>query len=336
MRAAWYDEQGAAEDVLHVGEQPTPEPTAGEVRVRVAFSGVHLGDIGKRRGYWGSTMPFPRVIPHGDGAGVIDAVGSGVSADRIGERVWVYLAQSYRPRGTAAEFVVVPAAHAVKLPESVPFEAAAGLGIPGITGHRAIHAAGELAGKNVLVTGATGAVGRAAVAAARRSGATVIGSARRAEELDAVRALPVHHAVLGGPGMADRITDIIGSEQLDLAADVAFDANIDELLPALRYNGAISTYATGDGTPSIPYWPLGFKNITIRFLSNDDFPEAANQDAARDLTSMLTNGSLHYPVRAIYPLEAIAAAHDDVEHGHGNERVLVHVQDIDTSSTQEH
>jgi NADPH2:quinone reductase len=94
MKAAWYDGQGAARDVLRVGELPVPAPAPGEVRVRVEASGIHVGDIGKRQGYWGSTMAFPRVVPHGDGVGVIDAVGKGVAAERIGERVWVFLAQS--------------------------------------------------------------------------------------------------------------------------------------------------------------------------------------------------------------------------------------------------
>ncbi|HEV7713731.1 MAG TPA: alcohol dehydrogenase catalytic domain-containing protein [Asanoa sp.] len=126
MRAAWYDRQGPASEVLQVGELPDPRPGDGEVRVRVSVSGIHVGDLGKRQGWWGSTMPYPRVVPHGDGAGTIDAVGPGVDRSRTGQRVWVYLAQSYRPFGTAADYTVVPAHHAVPLPTSVPFEQAAG------------------------------------------------------------------------------------------------------------------------------------------------------------------------------------------------------------------
>lgn len=325
MRAAWYDRQGDAAEVLEVGELPIPEPGPGEVRVTVEVSGVHIGDVGKRRGFWGSTMAFPRVIPHGDGAGVIAAVGDGVDAARVGERVWVFLAQSYRPWGTAAEYVVVPAAHAIPLPDAVPFAAAAGLGIPGITGHRAVFADGDVRGRTVLVTGATGAVGRAAVASALRGGATVIGSVRRDDELDAVRALGVHHAVRGGEGLAGRIAALVGDDAVDVAADVAFDADIDELAATLRYGGAVATYATGDARPRIPFWPLGFKNVTVRFLSNDDFPEAANQHAARDLTAALADGSLIFPIARILPLDRIAEAHDAVEGGAGAGRVLIDV-----------
>jgi NADPH:quinone reductase len=156
MRAAWYERQGPAAEVLQVGEMPIPETGPDEVRVRVTASGISSGDLGKRRGWSGAEMAFPRVIAHGDGAGVIDAVGDAVDRSRFGERVWVYLAQSYRPFGTAAEYTVVPARHAVPLPASVAFEQAAGLGIPGITAHRAIFADGPVAGQNVVVTGAVG------------------------------------------------------------------------------------------------------------------------------------------------------------------------------------
>ena len=110
VRAVWYDRQGPASEVLQVGELPDPEPEPGEVRVRMRYSGVNPGDTKKRRGWLGSSMPYPRVIPHSDGAGVIDAVGSDVVRSRVGRRVWVYGAQSYRPFGTAAQYTVVPRA----------------------------------------------------------------------------------------------------------------------------------------------------------------------------------------------------------------------------------
>src|SRR5947209_1925218 len=108
MRAAWYEIQGAARDVLVVGDMPAPEPGPDEVRIHVAASGVNPGDVKKRQDSFGYGMPYPRVIPHSDGAGTIDRVGEGVPTSRVGERVWCYGAQSYRPFGTAAEYVVVP------------------------------------------------------------------------------------------------------------------------------------------------------------------------------------------------------------------------------------
>ncbi len=140
MHAVWYDRKGPAGEVLEVGELPTPEPGPGEVRVRLTFSGINPGDTKKRSAWLDSPMPYPRVIPHSDGAGVIDAVGAGVDATRVGRRVWVYDAQSYRPFGTAAQFTVVPDRTAVELPDNVPDELGACLGIPGITAHRAVSA----------------------------------------------------------------------------------------------------------------------------------------------------------------------------------------------------
>jgi NADPH2:quinone reductase len=325
MRAAWYAEQGAARDVLRTGDLPIPEPAEGEVRVRVELSGIHVGDIGKRQGYWGSTMAFPRIVPHGDGLGVVDAVGAGVPRERIGERVWVFLAQSYRPGGTAAEYTVVPSGHAVVLPAGVDAAQAAGLGIPGITGHRAVTAGGRVAGSNVLVTGATGAVGRAALAVARRSGATVLATVRRESEREAALKLGAHHAFLAGPSLREQIVDTVGAEAIDLVADLAFDRNVELAAELLRYGGSIATYASGDAQPKIPFWQLGFKNVTVRFLSNDDFPETANQEAARDLTAALVAGDLVYDVRATYPLEQIVRAHEDVEQGSGTSRVLLEI-----------
>ncbi|MEE6260295.1 NADPH:quinone reductase [Plantactinospora sonchi] len=326
MRAAWYDRQGPAREVLQVGELPDRWPGEGEVRVRVAVSGIHVGDLGKRQGWWGSTMSFPRVVPHGDGAGVIDAVGFGVDPSRIGERVWVYLAQSYRPFGTAAEHTVVPARHAVPLPADVPYEQAAGLGIPGITAHRAILADGPVTGQRVLVTGALGAVGRAALAVARRGGAIVVATVRTPDQVEHALAAGAHHAVDTADGdVAARILEYTGGEPVDRVAELAFDANLATNLEILRVGGVIATYATGAAEPRIPYWPLGFKNITVRFLSNDDFPESANEAAATELTAALVAGDLRYPISARLPLAEIAQAHELVEHGQTRGRVVLDV-----------
>jgi len=124
MKAAWYEKQGAPKDELILGQMDDPQPGAGEVRIRVAFSGVNPGDVKKREDAFGVGMPYPRVIPHSDGSGTVDAVGDGVSREWVGRRVWCYGAQSYRPFGTAAEYTVVPLQQAVKLLEGVPRQVA--------------------------------------------------------------------------------------------------------------------------------------------------------------------------------------------------------------------
>src|SRR2546425_7166462 len=128
MRAAWYEKNGPAAEVLRVGEIPIPEPGPGEVRVRIVASGLNPTDVKSRRG--SRPMGFPRVVPHQDGAGVIDKVGRGVPASRVGERVWLYIVQWQRAWGTAAEYSVVPARLAVTLPNNTTFAQGACLGIP--------------------------------------------------------------------------------------------------------------------------------------------------------------------------------------------------------------
>jgi NADPH:quinone reductase len=153
MRAAWYEKQGPAREVLQVSEMPDPTPSAGEVRIRIAVSGINPGDTKKRGDAFGVGMAYPRVIPHSDGAGRIDQTGPGVSAEWIGRNVWCYGAQSYRAFGTAAEFTVVPVDHVAPLPAKVPMEQGACLGIPGITAHHAVHIGGDVRGRTVLVQG---------------------------------------------------------------------------------------------------------------------------------------------------------------------------------------
>lgn len=178
MKAAWYEKQGAARDVFTIGEMADPQPLAGEVRIRIAFSGVNPGDVKKRHDAFGIGMPYPRVIPHSDGSGTVDAVGADVAREWIGRRVWCYGAQSYRPFGTAAEYTVVPLKQVVQLPKSVLLEQGACLGIPGITAHRAVYVAGSVEGQTVLVQGGAGAVGACAVQLAHRAGARVIATCR--------------------------------------------------------------------------------------------------------------------------------------------------------------
>lgn len=327
MIAAWYDEQGPAADVLHVGELPTPEPAPGEVRIRLRVSGVSPGDTKKRAGWPGSPMIYPRVIPHSDGAGVIDAVGDGIDGRRLGERVWTYGAQSYRPFGTAAQMTCVPAAQAIRLPDNVADELGACLGIPGITAHRAVFGDGPVAGKTLLVHGVLGSVSSLAAQLARWGGATVIGSVVRSTDLDKIDAMAIDQAVaLDGPDTVATIRRLAPSG-IDRVVEVDFSDNV-ALDAAVTANGAvIAAYASRDDKPEVPFWPLLFNNVTIRLLGSDDFPAAVKQLAATDLTTAAGAGALTVDIARPHPLAAIAAAHDHVDSGPRNGRVLVSIPD---------
>ncbi|PSM42440.1 NADPH:quinone reductase [Streptomyces dioscori] len=322
MLASWYDEQGPAADVLRVGELPDPHPGPGEVRVRV--SGVNPGDTKKRRGWLGSSMPYPRVVPHSDAAGVIDEVGAGVDARRVGQRVWVHGAQSYRAFGTAAQFTVVPGPQAVPLPGHLSDELGASLGIPGITAHRAVFADGPVDGRTVLVHGVLGGVGSLAAQLARWGGATVIGTVRRGGDLDRVDPGVLPHTV--ALDAADPAAEIrsFAPEGVHRVVEVSLSANADLDNAVTALDAVIAAYGTHADRTELPFWPLLFNNVTLRLLGSDDFPAAARRQAARDLTAAAAAGALTVDIGDRHPLEDIAEAHDRVDAG-GRGRVLVTV-----------
>src|SRR5262245_60492194 len=181
MRAAYYETNGAARDVLRVDEVETPQPGRGEVRVRLAVSGVNPSDVKSRAGLT-RKIAFARVIPHSDGAGEIDQVGEGVSPARVGERVWIWNGQWRRPFGTAAQSITLPADQAVPLPKSTTVEAGACLGIPAYTAWQAVELAGIGEGSSVLIAAGAGAVGHYAIQLAKRRGAAVITTVSSAEK----------------------------------------------------------------------------------------------------------------------------------------------------------
>jgi NADPH2:quinone reductase len=326
VRAVWYERQGPAGEVLQIGELPDPEPGPGEVRVRVRLSGVNPGDTKKRRGWLGSAMPYPRVIPHSDGAGVVESVGVGVDPVRVGRRVWVHGAQSYRPFGTAAQLTVVPAQQAIDLPDEVPDELGACLGIPGITAHRAVFADGPVAGATVLVQGVLGAVGALTAQLAYWGGATVIGTVRRSADLErAGTAAFAYTVALDQPHPAGVIRAHAPSG-VDRIIEVAFSDNIDLDAAVAKNHTVIAAYATRGDRPDFPFWPMLFDNIVIRLLGSDDFSAASKQQAAVDLTAAAVDGALSMPIGTPLPLERAAEAHDLVDAG-TRDRVLLAIPD---------
>jgi NADPH:quinone reductase len=321
--AAWYDRPGPAAEVLEVGEMPDPEPGPSEVRVRVAVSGINPGDTKKRDDWVGYGMPYPRVIPHSDGAGVIDAIGVEVDPARIGERVWVYGAQSYRAFGTAAQLTAVPADQAVALPDNVSDEVGACLGIPGITAHRAVFGDGPVEGTTVLVHGVLGGVGSMAAQLAAWRGATVIGSVRRRTDLTRVDDAVTHRIALdeGDPTASIRQA---APDGVDRIVEVSFSDNVDLDAAVAAPEAVIAAYATRDPRPAFDFWPMLFANLTVRLLGSDDFPAAAKHQAAADLTAAAQERALRIPIADPLPLDRIADAHDEIDAG-ARERIVLSI-----------
>jgi NADPH2:quinone reductase len=322
MKAAWYEKQGPAREVLVVGEMPDPIPAAGEVRIRIAVSGINPGDIKKREDAFRYGMPYPRVIPHSDGAGRVDQVGAGVPSEWMGRSVWCYGAQSYRPFGTAAEFTVVPVDQIARLPESAAMEQGAGLGIPGITAHRAVHVTGSLNGRTVLVQGAAGSVGICAVQLARRAGARVIGTVRSSLDEATAKSAGAHEVLVSDKELTSRVR-ALAPDDIDHIVEVAFGANIETDVELLKVGGSIASYATDNAAPKTPVWQMIFKNIRLFFLGSDDFPKEAKLQAAKDLNAALEAGWPGFEIGERIPLGDIARAHELVEHPVRPGRVVV-------------
>ncbi|WP_119391246.1 NADPH:quinone reductase [Taklimakanibacter lacteus] len=314
MKAAWYERNGAAHDVLIVGDLPTPEPSRGEVLVRLNVSGVNPSDVKSRAG---RPLAGPLVVPHSDGAGIIEKAGAGVPVARIGERVWLWNGQWQRPMGTAAEFIALPAAQAVRLPQGVDFAVGACLGIPGLTAMHAVNLHGPLAGKTLLVTGAASAVAHYATQIAVARGARVIGTASAARSRHALAA--------GADAVIDYKTENVAERVLDLTHGKGADGVIDmdfsstgALLSAgiLAPHGKLVGYGSNQrGTNPLPFTDSLFRSLTLQFFLVYELRAEDRAAAIADLNAMLASGSLRHSIGARFPLADIAAAHETVEAG---------------------
>ncbi len=325
MKAVWYETPGPADAVLAVGQMADPEPGAGEVRVRIVVSGINPVDC-KRRQAGHPSHTWPRIVPHFDGAGVIDRVGVGVPAARTGERVWVCEAQLRRPGGTAAEFTTVPADRASPLPDDIGFDAGACLGVPAITAHTCVLSNGDLAGRWVLVTGGAGAVGRHAVRMAKLVGArvvaTVSGAAKAAIAMEAGAEAVVDYRT---EDVAAAVRDRTGGAGVDHMVDMDFGYNLAAALDLLNPGGAIATIASARVPhPQLPFHGLIAKDITVRFVSAFAMAESRKRQAMTDIGTWLAAGELTHRIGPRFPLEETAAAHRAVEEG-ADGKVLVDV-----------
>ena len=313
MRAAIYEANGPAREVLRLIDLPDPVPAAGEVLVRVRASGVNPSDVKKRAA---PPLEFPRIIPHSDGAGVIEAVGPGVSAGRVGERVWLWNAQWNRAFGTAAELVALPQEQAVPLASSLLFEQGATFGIPLQTALAALLPFDELRGAWVLVQGGTGAVGRFAIQAAKRFGARVVATAGSAEKAALSLAAGADHAVnYRDPDWVARARTLTGGAGFDRIIEVEFGTNAAADAELLRAShGTIAVYGSAAApVAQLEVRRLMFKTATLRFVLVYDLTP---RDRAAVLEAVARLGpGLQIDVAERFPLEEIVRAQEAQESG---------------------
>lgn len=322
MRAAVYGRVGPAHEVLKIAELPRPEPGAGEVRVRLHASGINPADVKRRAGWRGRTTLETPIVPQGDGAGVIDAVGPGVDPALEGTRVWIWSIPSDTfmrdgmEMGTAAEWAVLPAANAVPLPDGVSFEVGAALGVPAITAHYALLCDGPVSGLTVLVQGGAGAVGAAALAMAKAAGARTIATVSSAAKAEVAREAGADHTVNRREGDTAEAIAALAPEGVDRIVEVDFGANATLDSKVLRMGGTIASYSSPSAPePVMPYYPLQMRLATIRLISCYFLSEAARSAATADINAHLESGALNPLVAATYDLDDIAEAHAAVERG---------------------
>jgi NADPH2:quinone reductase len=327
MRAAFYERTGPARDVLSLAEMETPTAGAGEVRVRLATSGVNPSDVKTRGGVRSRDLPFPRIVPHSDGAGVIDQAGPGVAPARIGERVWVWNAAWGRPFGTAAEYVVLPAAQAVALPPNVGFDAGACLGIPALTAYHAVHCNGGVAGRAVLVAGGAGAVGHYAVQFARLAGATRVLATVSGDAKAALARVAGADATLNyrTEDVARRCLELTDGAGVDRIVELDLAANLKTDLAALRRDGEITAYGSGAPEIAVPFFPAIVANVRLQFFIVYNLSPADRERALAGVTALLEQGRLQHNVAERLPLAQIAQAHELVEAGRAAGNVVLDI-----------
>ncbi|MET0867328.1 MAG: NADPH:quinone reductase [Pseudorhodoplanes sp.] len=312
MRAFYYEAMGPARDVLRMGEVETPQPGSGEVRVRIATSGVNPSDV-KSRGL--RKIAFPRVIPHSDGAGEIDAVGDGVSKSRVGERVWLWNGQWRRPSGTAAEFIVVPAVQAVPLPANISFEEAAGLGIPALTAWHAVELANAGPGIALLISGGAGSVSQYAIQFAKARGAVVITTISSTEKARIAREAGADHCIdYKLEDVGTRVSELTGGRGADAIIEMDLTANAKLIPVTLRPKGSVIIYGT-QPEATIPAMFCLQNAIRLQFFLVYQLETDERARAIAAITRMLEQGKLINRVGPVFPFAETAAAHEAVERG---------------------
>jgi len=318
MQAAWYTRNGEAQDVMEWGELPTPSPQAGEVLVRLATSGVNPSDVKSRRA---RPVTDPLIVPHSDGAGVIEAVGAGVSAARVGERVWLWNGQWQRPMGTCAQYIALPQAQAVALPAHTDMAAGACMGIPGLTAVQAVilaeRLAGDLRGQNVLVTGASSAVGHYITQMVTLAGARAIGTVGSEAKAAHARAAGLQEVIFyKTESVPDRVKVLTQGRGADVIIDMDFSTTaVWASQGALAAHGQVVCYGSNALEVALPFRPWLYQSLGVKFFLVYDLMPTERQHAVARLQQLLENQQLQHSIGARFALDQVALAHRTVEAG---------------------
>ena len=316
MKAAFYSENGAARDVLRIGELTDPVAGAGEVLVRVRVSGVNPSDTKTRQGAPGRPLEGGARVPHNDGAGDIVAVGEGVDAARIGERVWLHNTGFKRVLGTAAELLAVESENAVLLPDSLSYAEGACLGVPVLTAYHAVTLAGPVTGKIILVSGGAGAVGSFAIQIAKALGATVITTVSSADKAAAAKQVGADMVInYREEDVAAVVSKMTGGHGVDLVIEVNLSANAPLYDGILAKGANVAIYGSNESAVEIDSRMLRVRLGSLHFMNVYELPPETLAAAKYVLSEMLSSKRIAPLVAQTYTLDDIASTHEAVEQG---------------------
>jgi len=315
MRAAFYEKNGAADAVLTIGEVETPKAGPGEVRVKLATSGINPSDVKSRLGLT-RKIAYPRVIPHSDGAGVIDQVGDGVAKTRLGERVWVWNGQWKRAFGTAADYIALPSAQAVTLPGKISFEAGACLGIPAMTAFHAVELAGTAKGTTLLVAGGAGSVSQYVIEFAKARGATILTTVSSPEKARIAHDSGADHTIdYKREDVGARVMDVTGKQGVDAIIEMDIAANAKLIPSVLKPKGSVIIYGTGAAEATIPAQFCLVSSIRLQFFLVYELDATRREHVVNGINRALEAGILGNRLSEPFALDQIVAAHQAVENG---------------------
>lgn len=299
--------QPGGPDVLKLEDVPDPVPGAGQVLVKVHAAGVNPVDTYIRCGTYGQKVwPY---TPGADGAGVVETIGEGAQRLKPGDRV--YTAGSVS--GTYAEKTLVPAARVFRLPANISFEQGAALGVPYGTAHRALfHRAEAKAGETVLVHGASGGVGTAAVQLARALGMTVIGTGGTDDGRRLVAEQGAHHVLdHAAPGYLDQVMQLTGGRGVDVILEMLANVNLASDLTVLAKLGRVIVVGSR-GPIEINPRDTMTRDADIRGMTLMNATDEDVQGIHAAIVAGLENGTLRPVVGKRMPLADAARAHSAV------------------------
>lgn len=322
MKVAAYSRNGPAGSVLELVSKPKMDPAPGEVLVRLETSGVNPSDVKSRAG---RPLAFDFIVPHSDGAGLIEETGEGVDPSRVGERVWIWNGQWQRQYGTAAQFITLPQAQAVPLADNVSYETAACFGIPGLTAAHAVNLVSKQDHKTVLVTGAASSVGHYVTQMLVADDLRVIGTASSSKHDVVMQAGADAVIDYQNEDVAQKILDITNGAGVDAVVDMDFSTTVQLTnTSALAEKCTVYCYGSNDmGEIGVPFRDLLFKSLNFRFFLVYQFDELERSEAIARLNAFIESGKAVTRIAHSLPLSEIVQAHELVESGKASGNVIL-------------